>query len=64
MWVSRTLDKVDKTMAEIQEQTQIANEIQEVISNGPLPVDLDEVRYSLTDTLLWSECSPVAYRTS
>lgn len=51
MWVSRTMDKVDKTMADIQEQTQLAAEIQDQISSGPLGTDLDEVRYFLADTL-------------
>jgi len=37
-----TIDKVDKTMAEIQEQTQLAVEIQDQISNGPIGADLDE----------------------
>ena len=42
-----TIDKVDKTMAEIQDQTQLAVEIQDQISSGPIGADLDEVRYSL-----------------
>ena len=43
-FVSSTLDKVDKTMADIQEQTQLAAEIQDQISSGPLGAELDEVR--------------------
>jgi len=40
-----SIDKVDKTMADIQEQTQLAAEIQEQISTGPIGADLlDEVR--------------------
>ena len=45
--LSRTIDKVDKTMADIQEQTQLAAEIQEQISSPPVNADLDEVRYQL-----------------
>jgi hypothetical protein len=52
MWVSRSIDKVDKTMADIQEQTQLAAEIQDQISSGPIGADLDEVRCLLADTLL------------
>jgi len=37
-----TIDKVDKTMSEIQEQTQLAVEIQDQISSGPIGADLDE----------------------
>lgn len=37
-----TMDKVDKTMADIQEQTQLAVEIQDQISSGPIGADLDE----------------------
>jgi len=37
-----SIDKVDKTMADIQEQTQLAAEIQDQISSGPLGADLDE----------------------
>ena len=42
---TRTPDKVDATMAAINEQREIANEISEAISN-PLNagIDLDEVR--------------------
>ena len=47
-----TLDKVDKTMADIQEQTQLAVEIQDQISSGPIGADLDEVRYCFADPLL------------
>jgi hypothetical protein len=45
--LSRTIDKVDKTMADIQEQTQLAAEIQEQISSPPVNADLDEVRYQV-----------------
>ena len=45
--MSRTLDKVDKTMEQIQEQTQIAHEIQEQLSTPHAGIDIDEVRYSL-----------------
>lgn len=46
-----TIDKVDKTMADIQEQTQLATEISEQISTGPLGADLDddELRRELED---------------
>jgi len=37
-----TIDKVDKTMADIQEQTQLAAEIQDQISSGPIGFELDE----------------------
>lgn len=41
----RTIDKVDTTMADIQEQTQLANEVSEAISaNTYAGVDIDEVR--------------------
>jgi hypothetical protein len=43
------MDKVDKTMADIQEQTQLAVEIQDQISSGPIGTDLDEVRYFFAD---------------
>jgi len=46
-WTPSTIDKVDKTMEQIQEQTQIALEIQEQLSTPHASVDLDEVRYSL-----------------
>lgn len=36
-------------MSEIQEQTQLAVEIQDQISSGPIGADLDEVRYFLAD---------------
>ena len=40
----RTIDKVDTTMADIQEQTQLANEVSEAIStNTYAGVDIDEV---------------------
>lgn len=40
-----TIDKVDATMAEIQEQTQIANEVSEAISsNTGIGVEIDDVR--------------------
>lgn len=37
-----TIEGVDKTMAEIQEQTQLAAEIQDQISAPPITVDLDD----------------------
>ena len=46
-----TIDRVDKTMADIQEQTQLAVEIQDQISSGPIGADLDEVRCILPDYL-------------
>lgn len=39
-------------MADIQEQTQLATEIQDQISTGPIGADLDEVRCSFTDPLI------------
>lgn len=64
MWMSRTIDKVDKTMADIQEQTQLAAEIQDQISTGPLGVDIDEVRYFLVVALLcWNDHSSFVGRT-
>lgn len=43
--VCRTIDKVDTTMADIQEQTQLANEVSEAISaNTYAGLDIDEVR--------------------
>ena len=40
----RSIDKVDQTMAEIQEQTQLANEVSEAISSSTYTgVDMDEV---------------------
>lgn len=36
-------------MADIQEQTQLAGEIQDQISSGPIGADLDEVRYLFAD---------------
>ena len=43
-----TIDKVDQTMAEIQEQTQLAAEVSEVISSGTYAnADFDEVRHAL-----------------
>jgi len=45
--MSRTLDKVDKTMELIQEQSQIAQEIQEQLSTPHTNLELDDVRYSL-----------------
>ena len=43
-----TPETVDSTMAEIQEQTQLANEVSEAISSSTYAgVDLDEVRCSL-----------------
>jgi charged multivesicular body protein 4A/B len=44
----RTIDKVDATMASIQEQTQVANEISEAISNPMYGAgeQIDEVRGS------------------
>ena len=36
-------------MSEIQEQTQLAVEIQDQISSGPIGADLDEVRYFFAD---------------
>jgi len=47
--MSSSIDKVDKTMADIQEQTQLAAEIQEQISTGPIGADLDEVRCFFAD---------------
>ena len=38
-------------MADIQEQTQLAVEIQDQISSGPIGADLDEVRCILPDYL-------------
>ena len=49
--MSSTLDKVDKTMEQIQEQTQIAQEIQDQLSTPHASLELDDVRYSLW--LLW-----------
>lgn len=41
----RTIDKVDSTMADIQEQTQLANEVSEAISTSAYNgVELDDVR--------------------
>lgn len=46
-----SIDKVDTTMADIQEQTQLANEVSEAISaNTYSGVDIDEVSH---DTLMW-----------
>ena len=43
----RSIDKVDQTMAEIQEQTQLANEVSEAISSNQYAgVDFDEVRHT------------------
>ena len=39
-------------MADIQEQTQLAVEIQDQISSGPIGTDLDEVCYCFADPLL------------
>jgi len=44
-----TLDRVDKIMADIQEQTQLAVEIQDQISSGPIGAELDDVRYFFAD---------------
>ena len=42
---ARTIDKVDQTMAEIQEQTQLANEVSEAIStNTYAGYEVDDVR--------------------
>ena len=44
----RSIDKVDQTMSEIQEQTQLANEVSEAISSSSYAgVELDDVRHSL-----------------
>ena len=44
----RTIDKVDQTMSEIQEQTQLANEVSEAISSSTYTgVEIDEVRFTL-----------------
>ncbi|KAL7282269.1 hypothetical protein ACG7TL_003739 [Trametes sanguinea] len=37
-----TIDKVDQTMAEIQEQTQLANEVSNAISSNVVDVEIDE----------------------
>ena len=43
----RTIDKVDQTMSEIQEQTQLASEVSEAISSSTyVGVEFDEVRHS------------------
>lgn len=39
----RTIDKVDSTMAALNEQQQLANEIAEAISNNPTGAEMDEV---------------------
>ena len=48
MWIYRSIDKVDATVAEIQEHMQVANEVSEAISTanygGP---EIDEVRHFL-----------------
>lgn len=36
-------------MSDIQEQTQLAVEIQDQISSGPIGADLDEVRWFIAD---------------
>lgn len=55
---SSTMDKVDKTMSDIQEQTQLAAEIQDQISSGPINVDMDEVGYIPAETLsCWNDHS-------
>lgn len=38
------MDKVDKTMADIQEQTQLAEEISNLISTNPVGTEFDDVR--------------------
>lgn len=44
----RSIDKVDATMSEIQEQTQLANEVSEAISTSAYTnVELDDVRFLL-----------------
>lgn len=43
-------------MADIQEQTQLAVEIQDQISTGPIGADLDEVRYPLRIPRLIVNC--------
>ena len=64
MRVASSIDKVDKTMADIQEQTQLAAEIQDQISSGPLGADLDEVRYfRVGPSLRWNP-HPVVSRMS
>lgn len=43
-----TIDKVDATMADIQEQTQLANEVSEAISTQTYAgVEIDEVRFDV-----------------
>jgi len=37
-----TMDRVDKIMSDVQEQTQLAVEIQDQISSGPIGTDLDD----------------------
>lgn len=64
LWVFRTIDKVDKTMADIQEQTQLATEISEQISTGPLGADLDDVGYLLVCPSAMSGFLMFAFRMS
>jgi len=64
-----SIDKVDKTMADIQEQTQLAAEIQDQISSGPIGADLDEDQLreelealeqdKLNEMLLGAEPAPI-----
>ncbi|KAI0772061.1 Snf7-domain-containing protein [Trametes elegans] len=47
-----TIDKVDQTMADIQEQTQLANEVSEAISSSTyagVDIDEDELKQELAD---------------
>ena len=54
----RTIDKVDQTLSEIQEQTQLASEVSEAISSSTyVGVEFDEVRHSSYQSRALSEMS-------
>lgn len=47
-----TIDTVDRTMADIQEQTQLASEVSEAISSSTYAgIDIDDVRMASSSTL-------------
>ena len=55
VWTDRTIDKVDSTMADIQEQTQLANEVSEAISStAGTGYEIDEVRTIRTHQVILS----------
>jgi hypothetical protein len=61
--VSRNIDKVDATMADIQEQTQLANEVSEAISSTTyVGVEIDDVRRTIS--IPWLGVADHTHRTN